>query len=812
MNSSNGPSSKGMTSRLSKVEAAKAHYADESPATAPQSRRGASYYGYGYEQPKWGETINPLSIVRRRWKWIAGFACLGILATAIYLSQTPPTFRSQAKILVNPNRVEVGDSDTSNDVVDEDVLANHVELIRSRRTIESALNQAGLIAEPSIVAKAEPPEDTVTYVASNLRIDRGGLGAAKKARSLTVTFDHSDPVVAQQVLQAVIDQYLQTLSQKVDEILERSHRVVLDTQQQLAAKIGELEQRQKLARDQAPILFDGSNTTNVYEERYRSLQSELVSADLEVSKLRSRLEQVNSTIEQIAASDRKSDHIDKLALIDVESLQRMGVFTDMQRDAASSTEARAELPGEVERARIEISQVLELSSERQRLVSVFGSKHPKVADIEKQITLTKQFLFDQAKREEDSSQASSPTLDPEAMLKAYVGFLRNDLASHLERKTELQRLVELAEEQAREFVAFERSDRLLQNEIDRQRALFDGVMERVVNMNSAGDTASFTQEILEDPRVGELVWPKPLLCLALGLLGGVLVGSGVGVSREFMDQRFASVEQFETALGLQAFGVIDDLSGIELSTSPKATGNAKGSRETFRLTRTILAQSIQSRGIHSMGITSPTPGDGKSTMVSHLSTSFIRSGMRVLLIDADLRRPTIHKLFGLPNELGLSQFISGSATLDEVIQSTKSDDFKVITSGEISLDSPEWLQTAALEELLRQTEDFDLVLFDLPPVLAVSDAAVVLPRLDASLLVSRVATNKRHQVINAAKRIDAAGGQWIGALLNIVQAPKEFHEQGYGYQSDSYRSRIPVKSQPSKMAAIRSFAAEESVI
>ena len=162
-------------------------------------------------------------------------------------------------------------------------------------------------------------------------------------------------------------------------------------------------------------------------------------------------------------------------------------------------------------------------------------------------------------------------------------------------------------------------------------------------------------------------------------------------------------------------------------------------------------------------MTSPNPGDGKSTISANMALSMAESGKRVLLIDADLRRPRVHKLFGVPNAIGLWQVIDGEAEIDEATGTTEVPNLWVMTSGGRPSNPAELLTTARFKDFLDVVrERYDLVILDTPPVLAVTDSCAVAPRVDAVIMVIRLAKNARDTAVHAVETLNCAGHQDIG--------------------------------------------------
>lgn len=194
--------------------------------------------------------------------------------------------------------------------------------------------------------------------------------------------------------------------------------------------------------------------------------------------------------------------------------------------------------------------------------------------------------------------------------------------------------------------------------------------------------------------------------------------------------------------------------------------------EAFRVLRTNLQFMGLDKPLKSVLVTSATPGEGKSTVAANLAVVFAQNGANVCLIDADLRRPTAHKILGIDSYPGLTTAILGGAGGQEhAVQKTDVPGLKVVPSGPIPPNPAELLGSGKMERFLRELEErFDMVVVDTPPVLAVTDAAVLAPKVGGVLMVTRAGGVARHQVVRAKQALEAVKANVLGAVLDGVQA------------------------------------------
>ncbi|WP_146580096.1 polysaccharide biosynthesis tyrosine autokinase [Neorhodopirellula pilleata] len=759
------------------------------------------------------ETLDVLEILSRQ-RWLIIFLCLcGLTAGIAYALYAPVWYETNATVLINQKSAGLGGDSTGQSIVDEDILANHIELIQSRMIVGEALEQNSLVSLPSIVEQLDetkPQFDAVDYVIEQLSIVKGGEGSAKTARSLSVTFTHTEPDDAQIILTAVMKRYEQFIIAQVEQLMGRANEMVNEAKQEVESELLAAEQEHLQSRQNAPLFFQGEGSSNVYQERYRRLQEELLDIDIQESTVRTRLTRVEDTLKEMDDSGDAFDHLDKLALIDSESLERLGVFAGLQSNAADTAEFKAAMPAKMEEARTQITHLLQLNSEKQRLSSVFGPAHPKVQELESEITLVKQFLQDNQDLTSPTSAFGESALTPEGLLKAYVGFLQHDLAALAERRKELTFLASDAETKAKDLIEYELTDMILQKKIARQEALFDGIVQQLRELDTASGLSGYLYEFLEVPRMGVKSWPKLPLCALGGLMLGLFGGLFVAVANDVRDGRFRSSAELDEAIGLLSLGRVGKLNSVKQGVTGLIATELSPDAEAFRLGRTVLLPDIRSGKIRTIGFTSPMQGDGKSTVASNFAVSFSQIGLRVLLIDADLRRPSAHRFFSVGREEGLCDILNDRTPFADAIKETRADNVWVIPAGSSSSTPAELLQSSKFDEILRMAStQFDLVLVDLPPVLAVSDPVVVMPRLDSGILVVRVANVRRDEVINTIRRIESAGGQFAGCMLNAFGAGKKFDGGGgyHGYYKSDYTRPTNAGSKPARSGSLNGFSA-----
>jgi non-specific protein-tyrosine kinase len=201
--------------------------------------------------------------------------------------------------------------------------------------------------------------------------------------------------------------------------------------------------------------------------------------------------------------------------------------------------------------------------------------------------------------------------------------------------------------------------------------------------------------------------------------------------------------------------------------------------EAYRTLRTNIQFSSLDKPIHTLLVTSTSPDEGKSTTLSNLAVTIAQAEQRVILVDCDLRRPSLHTLFGVPNEQGLTSVILNQGDGELPLHATSVPGLSLLTSGPLPPRPADLLGSRRMEVLIeRLRSEADMVLFDTPPVIAVTDAAVLATRLDGVLLVLQAGKTRRDRAREARRQLEKVKANIIGVVLNNARM-----EASYGYYS-----------------------------
>jgi capsular exopolysaccharide synthesis family protein len=283
--------------------------------------------------------------------------------------------------------------------------------------------------------------------------------------------------------------------------------------------------------------------------------------------------------------------------------------------------------------------------------------------------------------------------------------------------------------------------------------------------------------------------PSRLLLLAGGAAAGLVLAVLIGLLRELLDTRVRTAEDVERVTELPLLGMIRRDNDVARHPLPVLDAARSPQAESFRTLRTNLRYVELDEVARSLVITSSIESEGKSTTCANLALAAAGLGQRVLLVDADLRRPAIGGLFGIDDTIGLSDVLIGQVTLDEAVQEVARSGLRVLPAGAVPPNPNELLQSRAMTELIGQLhEQYDLVVFDTPPLLPVSDAAVLGVQVGGVAVVAASGRVQRAQLEAALRSLERVNARVVGAIVTMVprRGPDAY---GYGYGADAESDR-----------------------
>ena len=292
--------------------------------------------------------------------------------------------------------------------------------------------------------------------------------------------------------------------------------------------------------------------------------------------------------------------------------------------------------------------------------------------------------------------------------------------------------------------------------------------------------------------------PNVPLNMGIGVLVGLLAGVGLAFFIEYLDTSVKTMDDVESMLGVPVLAIIPKNIKL-LHKQPADVPDA----EAYRILRTNIEFNRKSADANTISMVSGGPGEGKSTTLANLAYTCAQGGYSVLIVDADLRRPTQHKIFELNNSVGLTNYLTTNVALEDVIIPSSLENLSIMPSGILPADAVGILNSQRMSDMIAELKTrYDIIFFDSPPILGVSDGAVLASEVDQSIIIVQHRRFPRAMLMRVKQAINNVGGTVLGVVLNNVDLR---HDPNYAYYTsyyEYYAVRTPAKESDSNGAQV----------
>ena len=710
------------------------------------------------------------------------------LATCYYTFTALPVYEASALVMIKEEgRVQKQIFEVSSFIKQETMINNQVEILKSRTLGED------------VIARLQ----TSTH-ADSLGIIGGRMGkAALSVRNpVTALFRRSD---------------LKAKNSSLDNLVKRFRKSITVTPKRGTDMI-EL-------KAQAYSPFEASFVTNTWMEAYREMDiSESRGEINEVVKfLEEKLQTVKSELGSSEEELKKYKESRKVAELSGETQQlikQLADFETLYQAAATDLEAN-------QKRLIHLRTQL---GESKQAIMTSGVSSPVIAELEKQMAV---MIGEKASYEQQLKGAGLDSENDEK-LKNMDQRLQGIQRKIVEQKQEM-----MANEAAfdpmgssaviiTQILQIETENTALLAKTNALRVIvaqynreLDALPEKSLTLARLQREATVNQNIFmllrekyEENRIVEAgqigtvrivdrareplipIKPKKKLNLILGFMVGLGLGVGLTFLREYLDTSLKSMEDVER-LGFSVLGSIPLIAPqqvVRASSKTKVEINQIESRlvthfapkspisEAYRTLRTNIQYYKIDRPIKTVLISSAGPGEGKSTSVANAAITFAQMGTRTLLVDTDLRRPVLHGIFGMSRAEGLTTVLMGKTPLEKAIQPTKVENLHLLTCGPLPPNPSEMLASEAMEKTLKKMASlYDMVLFDSPPVIAVTDAAVLANKLDGVVLIIKSGSTGKEALLRSRILLENVNARVFGVIVNGVNVDRMYGSYYYYY-------------------------------
>jgi succinoglycan biosynthesis transport protein ExoP len=728
-----------------------------------------------------------------------------------------------AQILTNPSLAKSSDgaSEESDSETESTEMAPLIVNESEKEGVTSI--DGGQTNSDSEADKATAPADAPPRL-KPARVDprlpdslAGGLKASiiNYSEAISVSFRTNDPDLAKRSLEAILAAYDMQLRSAYLDVGEETARLIKkasETQKNDITKKREAyeEFRNDPEKKDKFLMVDGQ-LANIQAKRLLDLTAQQ-------SQLESKLLTIDTELKQIEKITETSP-VDSVAAIAV--ISKLNELTGGVLLQTKDLEARG-----VERSSVEIARLTDLLLQEKDLSARYGEEHPAIKDSRDKITLLSEIIEKLEKEMKeaalervagggDQNAAAIPLpKSPDEWVATYAGMLKHDQARLKAEKESLDAAITEGRKLAQDLDLLIVKDTNFRESIKQAEALNEEILRRLSEIDIVKESGGTRAVILNPASTARQVAPSINQILALAGLLGCGLGVGIGYLLERGNGTFRSPKDITQHLELQILGQVPSIEPRRVKRAAQFTSipqtiitahqPASSISESFRAIRTALYFSGEGKDSQVIQVTSPTPGDGKSTLISNLAVSIAKSGKRVLLIDADLRRPTLHRIFGVVNDVGLVSYLASDDS-DRQIEpiATLIPGLSILPSGPAISNPSELLSGARMGDLIKSLrESYDFVLIDTPPVLAVTDPLTVAARVDGVIMAIRIANRVQFSSRRAKEALDRVGATILGVVVNGFAPNSAFARgvakdygysgsYGYGYRSGYGYSRNP---------------------
>lgn len=404
-----------------------------------------------------------------------------------------------------------------------------------------------------------------------------------------------------------------------------------------------------------------------------------------------------------------------------------------------------------------------LESEYEENLKIYKPAYPKMVQLKSNIDELNEEIESEVSNIQNAVKSDyKAAVREEAMLKSNISDLKKQILEMQAGSTEFQ---------------------VLKRDVDTNRELYDGLLQRMKEVDVTAGIGTNNISVVDPAEVPKSAY-KPnmkknlMLAVVLGLFGGI----GLAFLFEHLDDTIKSGVDLEKLTGLAVLGIIpeinrqqDGVESVALMTQDEPTSNLA---EAYRSVRTALTLSTASGSPKVLHLTSSGPGEGKTTSALAMAIAYTQAGSNVLLIDADLRNPSLHKEMGLSNEVGLTNYLVADYKPSQVVQQTGVANLWVLPTGPIPPNPAELLSSGKMVDFVTTAaKKFDMVIIDSPPVLGLADALVLANMSQATVLVVDAGVTRNGSIEGSMQRLKRARSNIIGTLLVKYGQGSS----GYGY-------------------------------
>jgi capsular exopolysaccharide synthesis family protein len=679
--------------------------------------------------------------LRKRWPFVVLSVIVATVVAFVYTYRQPKIYEATCQVIIEtmapqvlPGSKDVVELGTGTYWANKEFYETQYRIITSTSVGQRTAEKLGLQYDPDYAGLVGQNHDL--QLLGRVLSSQVSVKPVKDSRLATITVSDRKPQRAALIANTTADTYIE---QNLDYKLEGARTAMAWLAEQEADLKRQLEKSE----------------LKLYQyKKDRNLLA--VSLDDKQSMLSQNLANVNSKVTDL--------HI---KLIELEAKRKM-----IERARANITD-QENLPEIREKATIEKlrDSYVQLSKDSADLSSRYGPEHPKMKALNGQIEIIRKAY----------EQEIDGVLT--AFEKAYQELQDNERS--------LKALMEQQKKEAIELSKIEVEYKPLKRAAEQEERMYSVIANRQKEIDITGPMKTNNVRVLERAVVPTApVRPKPLQSLMLGLLLGLGTGIGLAFAIEALDNTLKTQSDVEQLLGTPVLGLVPIIGAAAGGDAAEVSDHLRErdlgvfldpksvAAECCRSIRTNILFMSPDRPLKTIVVTSPSPQEGKTTTAINLSVTMAEAGGRVLIVDTDMRRPRLHRSFGVPNQTGISSVIVGKATLEEAVKRTDVPNLDVLPCGPVPPNPSELLHTDRFAAVLADCgKIYDRIILDSPPTSAVTDPAVLGNLADGVVMVIKAGETTRDSATHARRQLVTAKVRLVGVVVNAI----DFSNPAYGY-------------------------------
>jgi capsular exopolysaccharide synthesis family protein len=679
-------------------------------------------------------------VIEKRYSTVVFTIIFIVGIVAVFNWQQAPTYMTSGKVMIERSKNLAGSFNIMQSLMLS--LNNYIEIIKSRKFLSQVVDKL----------KSEGTNNvTVPYLRGNIRIK-----PVSGTDLLQISGYGSEPEVLRKTVDTIIDLFVVNSSKIQDQTSENRLKYLEQQLGIVEKQLREAEMEFREFQKREKIFSNIASTTGINSDAL-AWQTEKKELEVNIEMNTKLLEILENDLSRYIGSDGHADH-------------KVNVSPKL----------------------IEIEEELQkLENEYSNAKKVYKKKHPKRIEIEKKIKKL-EATFRAAKSGNISAGSTDPVYNE---LRTQVMKKRIEIYNAKTRLKTIDTMLSNISDDVTDLSDKNLKYIRLERKVNVTEKIYSIILQKFNESQVQASSVKQKIHIVDYSReCGAPIRPNKMLNLFLAFVVSIITGIGFAFLREHLDKSIKTSEEARVILEKPIVGLIPEIKKSEIKESMQIMENSKVyldptiitftetntlSSESFRTLRTNILFSKGNDKLKSILVTNPQENAGKSTIASNLAVSFAQIDKRVLLVDTDLRKPILHKLFNLDNSVGLTNALLGGS-LEDCISRTPLENMHVLTSGPVPPNPSELLGAARMEEIIRILEtQYDLVIYDSPPVIAVTDAAVIASKVSGTLYSVCLHRLARKQAQKGMELLTNVNANIIGVICNYV---KDRELGGYYYR------------------------------